>query len=128
MKNGLNSQFWPHWTRLNLWLELARVWNLRESEGWRRMEEYVWVGELSRWGVEEDRWARSAEWAAEIGKLGQRKGWIGAGEASWVCGGWACADRQWRKREKLKGKMEKKMWGERRLGCTLCSRRLEVYY
>ena len=50
-----------------------------------------------------------AKWAAEIGELGRRKGWVGAGEASWVCGGWACADRQWRKREKLRGKMKKKM-------------------
>ena len=50
-----------------------------------------------------------AKWAAEIGELGRRKGWVGAREASWVYGGWACADQQWRKREKLRGKMKKKM-------------------
>ena len=49
------------------------------------------------------------KWAAEIGELGWRKGWIGAEEASWVYGGLAYADRQWRKREKLRVKMEKKM-------------------
>ena len=49
------------------------------------------------------------EWVVEIGELGRRKGWIGAGEASWVYGRWAYIDQQWRKREKLRGKMEKKM-------------------
>ena len=63
-------------------LGLARVRNWRESEGRQRVVEYVWVGELGWWGVEEDRWVGSVEWVVEIGELGRRKGWIGAGEAS----------------------------------------------
>ena len=79
----------------------------------------AWVGkseELKReWGSAASGGTRLGRGVRLVRSGGRSVSWVGAGEASWVCGGWACADRRWRKREKLRGKMEKKMWGERQL-------------